>query len=498
MWIDVDGDGIQDPDEPFTVSDAAGHFAIVSTASGPLRASGGTNVDTGLANLLVLAAPNGAGVINPLTSLIEALVEKEATVAAAEAQVEAAFGLDPSLKLTQLDLIAAATPGSLALEAQKAAASIAETLNTVSENHGNTGAALVSLAALVNGGGIIDLTSATTLTMVIAAGLPGVDVTTLVAQTQAVTTAIDVATSLQGVTNVQANTAPVAVPDHAAVNEDATVIGNVIAGTGSAFDGKDSDPDAGQTLSVTAVNGVALNGQPMHGSYGTLTIAANGSYSYVADADVVDAYVPGKHLTDTFTYAISDGTGGIASATLTLDITTIEDNVTQILGNGKSVLTGTGMDEFLFGGRGDDTLYGGGGADRINGGQGADKLYGGDGFDLLIGGQGDDMLYGGNGNDLLIGGKGSDILTGGAGADVFEFSKLDGSGARDVITDFQVGIDFIHLSDGLAITGSSYSGASTLLSLSNGSSILLQGIHTNGFGGLVGDLPDWSVGLPLS
>ena len=496
VWIDVDGDGVRDADEPFTVSDAAGNFAIVSAATGPLRASGGTNIDTGLANLLVLAAPNGAGVINPLTSLIEALVEKGSTVANAEAQIEAAFGLDPSLKLTQLDLIANATPGSLALEAQKAAASIAETLNTVSENHGNTGAALVSLAALVNGGGIVDLTSATTLTTVITAGLPGVDVTNLVAQTQAVTTAIDVATSLQGVSNVQANSAPVAAPDHASVNEDASVMGNVIAGSGSAFDGRDSDSDVGQTLSVTSVNGVALNGLPIHGSYGTLTIAADGSYSYVADADVVDAYAPGKHLNETFTYAISDGTGGIASATLTFDITTITDNQTQALGSGKSVLTGTGMDEFLFGGRGDDAIYGGGGADRLYGGQGADKLYGGDGFDLLIGGQGNDMLYGGNGDDLLVGGKGSDFLSGGAGADVFEFGDLGSTSDRDTISDFQLGIDKIHLSNGLAITGSSYSGASTVLTLSSGGSIILQGVHADGFG-LFGDLPDWSAGLPL-
>ena len=80
---------------------------------------------------------------------------------------------------------------------------------------------------------------------------------------------------------------------------------------------------------------------------------------------------------------------------------------------------------------------------------------------------------------------------------MFDFSRLDGTD-RDTITDFQVGFDHIHLSDGLTVTGLGYSGASTVLSLSNGGSILLQGVHAESLGGLFSaDLPDWSAGLPL-
>ena len=362
VWIDVDGDSVQDPDEPFAISDAAGRFTIASTASGALRATGGTNIDTGLANTLLLSAPDGAGVINPLTTLIENLIADGASAAEAEAAVEIALGLDPDLDLTQLDLIAAAATDPAALEALKAAATVAEVIGAVVENGGDQADALDALAGLIDDagdvGGTVDLTATETLTTVIGAGLPGVDVTDLVEDTQAVAEAIDAADDLDDVTEVQGNTAPTAVDDLAMVDEDATVFGNVITGS-------DSDPDAGQVLSVTSVNGAALTGQPIQGLYGTLTIAAGGSYSYVSDADVTDAFAPGVILSESFEYAISDGTGGIASATLSFDITTIPDNRTLNGGNGADTLSGDSRDDILLGGRGDDTLAGDGGSGRV-------------------------------------------------------------------------------------------------------------------------------------
>ena len=290
------------------------------------------------------------------------------------------------------------------------------------------------------------------------------------------------------------NTAPTAVADSANLNEDASVTGNLL--------GNDSDPDAGDVLTVLSVGGSMLTGATtIAGRYGTLTVSPDGHYTYVADADVVDAYASGTVLGESFVYAIGDGHGGLATSTLSVTVLTdAHDTVITTLGNGADNFAGVfANDDVVTGGRGADILVGNDGADRLYGGQGDDILSGGNGFDLLSGGQGADRLDGGAGDDLLSGGKGGDLLTGGAGADVFDFSRLDGSD-RDTILDFQVGLDHIHLSDGLRVTGQSESGGSTILALSNGGSIVLAGvIGIHDFGGLFSDmLPDWTSGLPIA
>lgn len=98
----------------------------------------------------------------------------------------------------------------------------------------------------------------------------------------------------------------------------------------------------------------------------------------------------------------------------------------------------------MRGGSGDDLLIGGSGRDTLEGGSGNDRLYGGNDDDTLLGGAGDDLLKGGNGNDRLSGGTGDDELVGGNGSDVFVI--LQGNG-DDIITDFQIDLDDIDLSD---------------------------------------------------
>jgi Ca2+-binding RTX toxin-like protein len=60
----------------------------------------------------------------------------------------------------------------------------------------------------------------------------------------------------------------------------------------------------------------------------------------------------------------------------------------------------------------------------------------------LRGNAGDNRISGLEGNDELRALKGNDVLTGGAGTDTFYFSRNDG---RDVITDFEAGVDRISL-----------------------------------------------------
>jgi Ca2+-binding RTX toxin-like protein len=76
-------------------------------------------------------------------------------------------------------------------------------------------------------------------------------------------------------------------------------------------------------------------------------------------------------------------------------------------------------------------------------GEGADSLSGGALDDLITGAAGNDRLSGGAGDDVMTDGTGADTLAGGAGADLFVLSS---DGERDVIADFQLGIDRLDLS----------------------------------------------------
>lgn len=122
----------------------------------------------------------------------------------------------------------------------------------------------------------------------------------------------------------------------------------------------------------------------------------------------------------------------------------------RLAGNGgDDRLTGDAGNDVLLGGAGHDTLTGGTGDDTLRGGTEDDLLRGIAGRNLIEGGNGDDIIIGGTGADRIVAGAGADRLIGGAGADVFVFHGAIDSpfdGARDRITDFQIGIDLIDLS----------------------------------------------------
>lgn len=128
---------------------------------------------------------------------------------------------------------------------------------------------------------------------------------------------------------------------------------------------------------------------------------------------------------------------------------------------GSDRLFGLGGNDTLDGGAGNDVIVGGNGDDILSGGfSGRDVLLGGGGNDSMSGGEELDQLRGGTGSDTLFGGQGRDVLVGGdfnAGAflgdgavDVFLFLSVDesrpGGRSRDVIRDFEQGIDIIDLS----------------------------------------------------
>ncbi len=204
--------------------------------------------------------------------------------------------------------------------------------------------------------------------------------------------------------------------------------------------------------------------------YGTLTVNADGSWSYVLDnANALVNALDGDdddsdgalgtltELSVRFTY-IDIGSQSVEGAILnhTLNITIHGSTDGEILEGTadysdpsndhhtddltlslegdylRGLLKGGAGDDLLYGFDKDDRIDGGAGADLLDGGDGADRLYGGAGVDALKGGAGADRLYGGAGDDTLKGGIGADLLDGGAGADT-----LTGGEGKDWFTLYQ-------------------------------------------------------------
>ena len=123
------------------------------------------------------------------------------------------------------------------------------------------------------------------------------------------------------------NDAPVAVADTAAVKEDTNTGGQPNPATGNVLS-NDTDVDTTDTHTVTAVNGSGAGvNSDVAGTYGTLHLNANGSYTYTLDNTnpAVQALAEGQTIADAFSYTNSDGNGGSSTASLTVTVTGTND-----------------------------------------------------------------------------------------------------------------------------------------------------------------------------
>jgi VCBS repeat-containing protein len=131
------------------------------------------------------------------------------------------------------------------------------------------------------------------------------------------------------------NDAPIAVADTNWAQEDlhTTIDGNVILGADHAPDDTEGNPPSGmfadradtdadaEALTVSSVNGSGANvGIALCGSYGTLTLNADGTYTYVVDDAAVQCLDSGQTVTDQFTYTVTDGTTTSNTSTLTIKV----------------------------------------------------------------------------------------------------------------------------------------------------------------------------------
>jgi VCBS repeat-containing protein len=116
--------------------------------------------------------------------------------------------------------------------------------------------------------------------------------------------------------------APTAIADadSVAVGQITAETGNVLTGAGTALGAADVQGADGAAVTSVAFGGTAVTvnpttgvAPPIQGAFGTLTIHADGSYSYAHNG------TPGGG-TDVFTYTIQDGDGDLSNATLTIAV----------------------------------------------------------------------------------------------------------------------------------------------------------------------------------
>jgi Ca2+-binding RTX toxin-like protein len=241
------------------------------------------------------------------------------------------------------------------------------------------------------------------------------DVGTLQVRVTATDNAGAGASSVLTLNVLNVNDAPVAASDSAGTLHSTAVTIDVLA--------NDADVDVGDTLAVSAVT---------QGSHGSVVIDA-------ASNKLVYTPIANWNGSDTFSYTVSDGHGGSATASVSVAV------AGSIVGNdAANTLTGTAGSDSIEAKGGDDTVDAGAGNDYASGSGGNDRLTGGDGNDTLSGGDGNDTIYGSAGADVIVGGAGNDALYGGVSAkadrsvDTFVFNTaLNASTNHDTIYGFE-------------------------------------------------------------
>ncbi len=242
------------------------------------------------------------------------------------------------------------------------------------------------------------------------------------------------------------NDVPQATPGSASVNEDAVLSASLPAGS-------DADGDALSYLLLSAA------------AQGSVVVNANGSYVYTPAANYAGL--------DSFSFSVSDGRGGQATASLSLTVINVVDTITGTAGNdqlaghaGGDRYNGLAGNDSISPGAGDDTVDGGEGIDRVSyvgrlaaivadlaaarvligaetdALQNIEALWGGSGADRLSGNAGANQFFGGPGNDTLDGAGGFDVVSY-AGAVAVSLNLAGGSAAQGLAIDSLANIEAV-------------------------------------------------------
>ncbi|NCW85504.1 MAG: hypothetical protein EBV69_05065, partial [Oxalobacteraceae bacterium] len=170
VFVDSNGDGKANPGEWVGKTDAQGFYVLPPSVSGAkVSATGGKDLLTQKDFVGVLSAPAGSTVMNPLTTLVQTVLDSNPSASVKEAKglVSKALGVPDGLNLLTFDPVAVLASGS-ASESEKAAAlgvqsSALQVANTMTQ--------MASLIAAAPGDGQDRTAAASLVAQAIVAGM---------------------------------------------------------------------------------------------------------------------------------------------------------------------------------------------------------------------------------------------------------------------------------------------------------------------------------------
>ena len=230
IFADANGDGVWNPGEAKTTTDHLGNFTL-KNAEGPLVATGGTDISTGIAYEGTFCAPEGSTVITPITTLIDQVMQSATnsetgeplTADEAMALIADALGLSSDIDFLAFDPMATVTDATSTAEEQAdavdvqavsvqianmigQAAAMLDGAGITTEESGAVPAAAALANIILEASGAIDLTSTATVETFLENSATQADATAAqIATVEAV--AADIATATANVNGAMADAA---------------------------------------------------------------------------------------------------------------------------------------------------------------------------------------------------------------------------------------------------------------------------------------------------
>jgi len=456
VFLDVNGNSIQDSGEPTSTTDGAGNLTleiagdfdtngngILDPEEGQYVIVGGTDAITGQAFTGILKAIPGSTMVTPLTTLVASLVDTGLTPEEAQTQVKTSLGLPSTIDLATFDPIAAAQEGSseaLAVLAAQVAVQTSMTqlsasyqaLEPTADVNTLTNSLVYASASAISQGSL-NLSDPNQIQTLLNDAINSIDSTQLnpedslklqqissnVAQLSQVIAAsnqqILTATTTDGIFKAQKVAQTSVTEDLSAAFSGTKSFDEVVAeNTGEAL----TTQIATATIDTSVIDQPPTDPNTPPTDNPEDNLGNNSNITPNSNQEVVNLINSVNPTTPT-TSTPTPKTTNPASLSDPIEQFIARKNLTSIPTSNPpdDLLLGDERPNSLTGGVGQDTLLGYGKVDFLSGNQGQDVIYGFLGNDLIYGGADEDWVGGGKDNDLIFGGLGNDTLSGDLGND---------------------------------------------------------------------------------